>query len=430
MPTYLSLRSGCAFYPFHNGASDREYIARAPDGRQFKISGSAYTLLKDLDQGMSVEEIYQQLPPQEPSLTYEEFHNFLVHHYWSLLIGYSDQGPVADIQKKSFLKILISCTLIPKHWVGRVSRACMWLYAPAASVVFGVAIVVAHLALYGWYTPDSWPHIHLFTVFLACMLSVLVHEFGHASAVVRFKGTPGSIGAGLYILMPVLYADVSHVWTFRTWQRIVVDLGGVYFQQIVFMFFAMGALYNHDPSLRAACIGIDVMTVIAINPVFRFDGYWILVDWLGVPNLHKAAGRYLKGVVASIATRQWQRIEEPQLKASNLKATVFTLYALAANLLLGVAVVLNLRWIRFTVQGILQQAPVLFGETLKALRAHAWLHTLDLATGAILLSASGFTLLVALGFRGKQIVTALLDRHKRYKERKQHEVLVNVARLQ
>jgi putative peptide zinc metalloprotease protein len=78
----------------------------------------------------------------------------------------------------------------------------------------------------------------------------------------------------MFMLMPIFFANVSQIWILPKKSRITVDLGGIYFQHIAFTIFAVAAAITHLPSFPAACIAIDVMCLIAINPAFRFDGYW------------------------------------------------------------------------------------------------------------------------------------------------------------
>jgi putative peptide zinc metalloprotease protein len=121
---------------------------------------------------------------------------------------------------------------------------------------------------------------------------MLFHELGHAAALARIGGAPGSIGFGLYLFMPTFFADVSQLWRFPRRQRMVVDLGGAYFQQIAFALFAVAAARSGRMELLAACRMIDVLVLVALNPIFRFDGYWFLADYLAMPKLHGTALRY------------------------------------------------------------------------------------------------------------------------------------------
>ena len=402
MPTHLFLKPGCTFHPFHNGSALQDYILRTPDQRQFRISESAYAILNDLNQGRSLEQIYASR--EDKTVSFPEFYQFVVTQYRPFLLeGSSPESPAAPIAKR--MKLLWHHTLISQAIVVRLSRYLSSAYRPLAVWVMLALIAVAHGLLYQAYAPGQGAKFHPSLVLVAVLFSVVVHEFGHSSAVFRFGGTPGSIGVGLYILLPVLYADVSQVWTFRQRQRVVVDLGGIFFQQIVFAGLAFASVLAHDPSLRAACISIDVMTLVAINPVFRFDGYWVLVDWLGVPDLHRQAGSYLKQWLRSLLRLQWLSPQHAALNRSRFKAAIFLFYGIAGNLLLAVVIVLNLRWMQSTFTGLVRHAPALWMQAQLAITRHQVWSTIDLLTALFFLLASGLTLLCALWLRGREMLS-------------------------
>jgi len=193
---------------------------------------------------------------------------------------------------------------------------------------------------------------------------------------------------------------------------VIVDLGGIYFQQIVFALLAVAAVLGHDPSWRAACISIDVMALIAINPVFRFDGYWVLVDYLGIPNLHREAGLYLKQAIRSLLKLRWEAPQKPALRQNHFKTVVFITYALLGNLLLAVFVVWSVRWIQNIILGLIRNAPTMWTQIGAAINHHQMLKTLDLLTGLMFLLASGLTVIFALWFRGKEMLTISSSGHQ------------------
>jgi putative peptide zinc metalloprotease protein len=402
MATYLPLRPGCSFHPFHNGSGSHDYIVRTPDNRQFRVPAAAYEILKELDRGVSLEKIYETLPEQQ--VTFTEFYEFILTHYQSVLAAGSE---AETRQSRTPTRLLLHHLVLPQPLVGAIAGRLSGAYQPVLAFFLFAVIVAAHVALYVGHVPAKHATIHASVVLLATFISVLIHEFGHASAVARYGGTPGGIGAGLYIFMPVLYADVSHVWTFKQKHRVVVDLGGIYFQQIVFAVLALPALLLHSASLRLACISIDAMTIVSINPVFRFDGYWVLVDWLGVPNLHRQATGYLKLVLQSLIRFRWVRPDQDSLQQSGLKTAVFATYAVAGNLLLTLVILLNVRWIGTVTARVLHRTPLLWAEGLRAFQQHQLLHAFDVMTGFLFTIASGLTLIVALWMRGKQVGLAI-----------------------
>src|SRR5206468_290169 len=70
----------------------------------------------------------------------------------------------------------------------------------------------------------------LLTVFAITVVSAGFHEFGHAAALRRGGGTPGAMGAGLYLVWPAFYTDVTDSYRLGRGARLRTDLGGLYFK--------------------------------------------------------------------------------------------------------------------------------------------------------------------------------------------------------
>lgn len=144
------------------------------------------------------------------------------------------------------------------------------------------------------------------------LLLLLFHELGHATACSRFGQRPRSIGFVVYLLYPSFYSDVSAAWRLRRWQRVVVDLAGCYFQLIASA--AIMLLYHSthwEPLRTAVCLGIYSM-LYTLNPVFRFDGYWVLADMLGVTNLGEQPRRIARHVETLVSGRPAKPLPWPR----------------------------------------------------------------------------------------------------------------------
>ncbi len=241
----------------------------------------------------------------------------------------------------------------------------MLLYAPVAAVLMTLLIIGSHALIY--FTDSSSTRLvgaHASIVLILCIASILAHELGHASALRRYGGSPNGVGFGLYILLPVFYADVSQAWTLRQWQRVVVDIGGVYFQQIFFVLTAILSVILKDPSLRAVCLlAIDLMTLIALNPALRFDGYWLITDWLGLADLHRASMVYLRSLMTSIRGRG--NHDYPK-HLNRVKTAVFIGYALLlGNAFMVALVALNLQMAALRHAGVSERASPFRGSLWK-----------------------------------------------------------------
>ena len=117
------------------------------------------------------------------------------------------------------------------------------------------------------------------------LLSSFFHELGHASACKYFGVRHGGIGFGLYLNFPVLYTDVTEVWKLNRIQRCVVNMAGVYYQCYLLIGLLAAFLFTGNEILRYLILIINLGFLMTLNPFFKFDGYWIASDLLGVPNL-------------------------------------------------------------------------------------------------------------------------------------------------
>ncbi|WP_226773538.1 hypothetical protein, partial [Arthrobacter sp. ES1] len=122
-------------------------------------------------------------------------------------------------------------------------------------------------------------------ILLVTVLSAGFHEFGHAAAARRGGATPGAMGTGLYLLWPAFYTDVTDSYRLGRAGRIRTDLGGLYFNAIVAVaIMAVWWATGFDALLLVVATQILQM-VRQLLPMVRFDGYHILADATGVPDL-------------------------------------------------------------------------------------------------------------------------------------------------
>ena len=138
----------------------------------------------------------------------------------------------------------------------------------------------------------------LLIVFVLSVASAAFHECGHATAC-RYGGArPGKIGAGIYLVWPSFFTNVTDSYRLSRAARLRTDLGGLYFNLIFIL--GMAVLYE---ATRAQIL----LLVIAVThlemlqqllPFVRFDGYFILSDIVGVPDLFARVTPIIKRVRA------------------------------------------------------------------------------------------------------------------------------------
>jgi len=184
--------------------------------------------------------------------------------------------------------------LMTAERVARLTGTLAMLFRPWIGVLVVLAAVVAHVLFYSKYVGEitySLVRLHpalLVALLFATAISTLFHEFGHAAACRAAGIGHGDIGWGIYLYHPVLYTDVSAAWKLPRRQRVVVDLGGMYFELIIFIGLFVGLWYSESPALMYWLLLIDLSLITSLNPILRRDGYWIMSDALGQPNLRDA----------------------------------------------------------------------------------------------------------------------------------------------
>lgn len=124
---------------------------------------------------------------------------------------------------------------------------------------------------------------------LLLILMCLFHEIGHASACKYYKAPIGNVGFGIAGFRPVMFANVSGAWYLNQKQRIIVNIGGVYFQTIFAALLTVLSLQTNSTSLYYVSKTIIISVFLQFYPFYRMDGYWLVSDLMGEPNLYSDA---------------------------------------------------------------------------------------------------------------------------------------------
>ena len=137
----------------------------------------------------------------------------------------------------------------------------------------------------------------LLAVLAVTVLSAGFHEFGHAAAARRGGSTPGAMGVGLYLIWPAFYTDVTDSYRLSRAGRLRTDLGGLYFNALVVVAtVAVWWLTGDDAYLLL--VATQVLQMLhQLLPLVRFDGYHVLADLTGVPDLFQRIGPTLRGLL-------------------------------------------------------------------------------------------------------------------------------------
>jgi putative peptide zinc metalloprotease protein len=180
-------------------------------------------------------------------------------------------------------------------------------------------------------------------VVILFMVVKTLHELGHVLACARWNADCKEIGILFLFFTPCLYCDTTECWKLRSkWQRSAVAAAGIYVELIIASLAALVWLNTRDGiehTLAASTMLMCSIGTVLINgnPCFKYDGYFILSDLWGIPNLSQQSSQATKQLIVSwLGGRKPERAEfDGSIGGLVLFAVFSTLYRWVVLLLLG-----------------------------------------------------------------------------------------------
>ena len=163
----------------------------------------------------------------------------------------------------------------------------------------------------------------------------LVHELGHAYATKAWGGEVHEMGMMLLVLVPVPYVDASASAAFRErWRRAVVGGAGIMVEAALAAAAIILWVYAEPGLVRALAFNVALIGGVSTlffngNPLLRFDGYYVLADVIGIPNLATRANKY---TFYFLRRHAFGVRDEPPIATSPGEARWLLFYAVAAFL--------------------------------------------------------------------------------------------------
>ncbi len=186
--------------------------------------------------------------------------------------------------------------LYPKtRWL--LSTPMLWVLAVV--VVVGLAVFFANIEQFPFQLTAIFHAADIVTIILCIFFVTIVHEYAHALVCRHYGGNVREMGFLLLYFQPCFYCNVSDAYLFpERRQRLLVTLAGIAAQLILWGGFAIlwritveGYFLNRVFYLIAAvCFAT---TVFNFNPAIKLDGYYLLADYLRIPNLRQKAFDYI-----------------------------------------------------------------------------------------------------------------------------------------
>jgi putative peptide zinc metalloprotease protein len=182
--------------------------------------------------------------------------------------------------------------LYPKtRWL--FSTPMIWIQTIA--VLLGGVIFIANIEQFPFKLASIFHAADILTIIVCIFLITIVHEYAHALTCRHFGGNVREMGFLLLYFQPCFYCNVSDAYLFpNRRERLLVTLAGIGAQLVLWGGFAIlwritieGYFLNRVFYLVAAiCFAT---TVFNLNPAIKLDGYYLLADYLRIPNLRQKA---------------------------------------------------------------------------------------------------------------------------------------------
>jgi len=285
-----------------SGYKDDVALARRADGQMVQLGPLMYTLLECADGRRGAPELAAAMS-ERLGRDIDEGHVLRLVQKLAglgLVAGTEDNAPP---RANPLLGLRWKYLLTDPHVTRRVTRPVTglfrpWIVLPVVAAFLGVAwFVLAHKGVASATAQAFQSPELLLLVFVIAIASAGFHELGHAAAC-RYSGaTPGGMGVGLYMVWPAFYTDVTDAYRLPRRDRLRVDLGGLYFNTIVAVAtLGVWLVLRVDALLLIVALQL-IQMVQQLSPVIRADGYHILSDLTGVPDLYQHLGPTLRRLV-------------------------------------------------------------------------------------------------------------------------------------
>jgi putative peptide zinc metalloprotease protein len=207
-------------------------------------------------------------------------------------------SPMALFMKALFLKIPL---WDPDRLLIRMERRLRWIWSWPGLFV-SLAIFIAGAVVFALNIPRIAPSLNDFLtlpnlalVWILTIIVKIIHEFGHGLTCKHYGGEVHEMGALVIILSPFLYADVTDSYLFpKRRHRILVAAAGIYIELVIAAIATLLWAVSQPGPTQQLLFNLMLITsvwtvVFNANPLMKFDGYYILTDLAGVPNLRAKA---------------------------------------------------------------------------------------------------------------------------------------------
>lgn len=317
----LKLKNSLRFTMRDNAGGTEYLIEDEVTGRFFRVGLAQYTLMSMMDGKRTVNAALMKTATLLRQNAIDESEAASLCK-WAIESGLveSENGNSAarrleqhDAQRKQQMMSYLNPMMLrvplfnPDKIVTAVTPYFAWLVSPAGLLIWILVVGYGFIQL-GQHWADFYNNriscfgaSDLFWIATTWLLLKGIHELAHSVVCKKFGGRVHNCGILLLLMIPMPFVDVTSSWRFQNkWKRILVSAAGM-MSEVLLAAIACCVWVNVEPGPLQYHAGNVIITatlhtlLFNINPLMRFDGYYMLCDFLEIPNLGTHGRQWLKG---------------------------------------------------------------------------------------------------------------------------------------
>jgi putative peptide zinc metalloprotease protein len=301
------------------------WVVKEPVGlNYFRFHDEEYAILNMLDGRTSLQQIKERFQAEyaPQRITLQDLQQFIgmLHRSGLVISQATGQGRQLrrrgdEKKKKELLGKLANIFALrfrgidPERILNAMNPFTWWLFTVPALIcvaIFGASALIL-VAINFQEFRSKLPTFETFFaahnwIYLGVTMALVkvIHEFGHGLSCKRYGGECHEMGLMFLVFTPCLYCNVSDSWMLpNKWHRVFIGAAGMYMELILASIATYLWWFSEPGMLNFLCLSVmficSVSTVVFNgNPLLRFDGYYILMDILEIPNLRQKATEILK----------------------------------------------------------------------------------------------------------------------------------------
>jgi putative peptide zinc metalloprotease protein len=289
-----------------SGLREQSYLVSRADGQVVQLSELLYLAAAAVDPRRTSEEAAEEVSDRYGRTLTAEGYDYLLEKRLEPL-GLVEDAEATILppapRARPLLSLSLKGTILPARAVRLLSPVLAPLFHPVvvAAALVGVVVVDVMMLRQGNLMAAleqllSAPAL-LLALYALTTAAGVFHEMGHAAAC-RYGGAqPGRIGFGVYLVFPAFYTDVTDSYRLDRAGRVRTDLGGLYFNALTLLGGGLLYLATGNGLVLLFVLLLHFEMVQQLMPAVRFDGYYVLADLAGVPDLFARVRPVMRSLV-------------------------------------------------------------------------------------------------------------------------------------